>query len=239
MTPATRSPTLKAVRAELRRYAEPQQAEVRQRFFKTGPGEYGEGDKFLGVRVPNIRRVARAFRTLRQKQIQSLLNSDWHEERLVALLVMVDQFEKGGAAEQEEIFQLYRRNATAVNNWDLVDSSAHQILGGYLQERPRDLLDELARSPLLWERRMAIIATLTFIKAGDFDDCLRLARQLLNDPHDLIHKGVGWMLREVGNRDEPVLRGFLDAHVDTMPRTMLRYAIEKLDDNTRLQYLSR
>ncbi|ANM32242.1 DNA alkylation repair protein [Acidobacteria bacterium Mor1] len=217
--------------------AEPDRVEVLQRFFQTGEGQYGEGDVFLGVRVPNVRKVARAHRDLSLVDLQSLLRSKFHEERQLALFILVIQFQRGDAALQKQIYDLYLANTERINNWDLVDGSAHQIVGGYLLERGRGPLRRLARSKSLWEQRIAIIATLTFIKQEEFEDTFELAEMLLLHPHDLIHKAVGWMLREVGNRDREAMETFLKPRHHTMPRTMLRYAIEKLPESRRREYL--
>jgi 3-methyladenine DNA glycosylase AlkD len=206
-------------------------------FFKTGPGEYGEGDRFLGVTVPEQRRVARRFDLLPLHEAVRLLHSPWHEERLTALFILVRRYERGSPGEQQEVFDAYLGNLDRVNNWDLVDSSALQIVGRHLATRKRTLLRHLSRSPDLWRRRVAIIATLAFIRERDFGDTITIAGILLADPHDLIHKAVGWMLREVGNRDRAVLETFLDRHARRMPRTMLRYAIEKLPKGMRSRYL--
>jgi 3-methyladenine DNA glycosylase AlkD len=226
--------------AALRAAARPGDAAVLQRFFKTGPGEYGEGDVFLGVRVPAIRRIVRAHRAdAGLPAIRGLLASLYHEARLLGLLLLVERFRRGSARERVAIFRLYLASTDRINNWDLVDLSAEHIVGGGLRERrDRSLLDRLARSASLWERRIAVLATFHFIRRGEFDDTLRLARRLLADPHDLMHKAVGWMLREVGKRDAPRLRAFLDRHAAVMPRTMLRYAIERFPEAERRRYLA-
>ncbi len=180
--------------------ADPAIAGHSQRFFKTGPGEYGEGDLFRGIRVPVQRMLAQRFEHLPLNQAERLLHSSFHEDRLTALLILVRQFERK-QADHQAIYDLYLRNTPFINNWDLVDSSAPQIVGGFLVDKPRTILDTMAQSDLLWDRRIAIMATLHFIKLGQFEDTLRLARLLLHDREDLIHKAAGWMLREVGNRD--------------------------------------
>lgn len=218
--------------------ADPAKAAFLQRYFKTGPGEYGHGDLFLGLTVPQVRVLARQFRTLGLDQCLVLLHSPYNEARLLALLILVYQYQRGNAARREEVFALYLRERRWVNNWNLVDSSAPAILGGHLLHGRRSVLMGLADGPQLWDRRMAVVATFTFIRAGDFSDTLALCERLLDDRHDLMHKACGWMLREVGKRDEPVLRDFLDLYAHAMPRTMLRYAIEKLDPELRLHYLS-
>jgi 3-methyladenine DNA glycosylase AlkD len=231
--------TAGAIRARLRPLADPRVAGHAQRFFKTGPGEYGHGDRFLGIRVPVLRRVARELRAAPLAAAFALLRSPFHEERLAALLILVDRYARGTAAERQRIYEGYLKHVPKhVNNWDLVDSSAHYIVGAQLEGRDRGVLYELARSPHLWSRRVAIIATFWFIKHGSFDDTLAIAEVLLDDREDLIHKATGWMLREVGNRDRAVAERFLRRHCRRMPRTMLRYAIEKLPERTRCAYLA-
>ena len=222
----------------MRAHADPTRARTVARFFKTAPGEYGAGDVFLGVSVPSVRLVATRFRALPLAQVVALLGSKFHEERLLALVILVARFQRGGVIERRAIFELYRRNLRAVNNWDLVDTSAPGIVGAYLEQRDRGWLDRLARSPRVWDRRIAIVSTQHLIRQGDFAATLRLARTLLRDRDDLIHKAAGWMLREVGNRDEATLVAFLARYADAMPRTMLRYAIERLPPSRRRAYLS-
>ncbi len=226
-----------AVRAELRALADPEKAAHSRAFFKAGPGQYGEGDRFLGVTVPAQRKVARRYRDLPLRSVRSLLCDPHHECRLTALLILVLQFERGGEAERSRIVSFYLEHLDFVNSWDLVDSSAHQILGAWLEGRDRSVLDELAASGHLWRQRVAMIATYHFIRQGEFDDALRLSRTLLDHEHDLIHKAVGWMLREVGNRNLEVEERFLERHYRRMPRTMLRYAIEKFEKAERRAYL--
>lgn len=228
---------LEAIRKTLRKQADKGGAEAHQRFFKTGPGEYGEGDQFLGVRVPAIRRIAREFRDLPLDDTVSLLQSKIHEERLLALIMLTDRYRKGSAAEQAEIYALYLDNTRHINNWDLVDTSAEHIVGAHLKDRSRKRLHGLAGSDSLWERRIAIMATFHFIRNRDFEETLKLAELLLTDTEDLIHKAVGWMLREIGNRDRETEEIFLRRHGPDMPRTMLRYAIEKFPEDLRQQYL--
>jgi 3-methyladenine DNA glycosylase AlkD len=228
---------LQPIRAELRAAADPADAVFLQRFFKTGPGQYGEGDRFLGVRVPALRRLARAHDELTIDDCGALLRSEFHEERLLALLLLVRRYERSAEPERDGIYRLYLASTAHVDNWDLVDSSAAQIVGAHLQERDRSPLLRLAASESLWERRIAIIATARFIKANDFAWTLRIAEMLLGDVHDLIHKAVGWMLREVGNRDRAAEEAFLRQHCRRMPRTMLRYAIEKFAPDVRRAYL--
>jgi 3-methyladenine DNA glycosylase AlkD len=206
------------------------------RFFRTAPGEYGAGDRFLGLTVPQVRELCRQHAELPLPRVRDLLRSRWHEARLLALL-LVHSFERGDATQRARIARLYLANLAWVNNWDLVDSSAHLILGPHLARGERGLLDTLARSKDLWRRRIAMIATFHYIRRDEFRDALRIARALLRDEHDLIHKAAGWMLREIGKRDEATLRTFLDRHAARMPRTMLRYAIERLPQGSRSRYL--
>lgn len=238
MTAGADGALLQEVRSELAALADAAVARQLQLFFRTGPGEYGEGDRFLGVRVPLTRALARRYRDLRLDDCRRLLDSPWHEERLLALLILVAQYARGDAAARDEILGLYLGSTHRINSWDLVDVSAEHIVGAHLRTGDRSLLTALARSASVWERRIAVLATFHFIKAGEPDETLRLAELLLDDPHDLIHKAAGWMLREVGKRDRDRLERFLHAHAARMPRTMLRYAIEKLDPATRAAWLS-
>ena len=231
--------TAATIRARLRPLANPRIAEASRRFFKTGAGEYGHGDRFLGIRVPVLRKVARDARDAPLSAALALLRSPLHEERLIALFMLVDRFARGRPAARQRIFSEYVKQVPKhVNNWDLVDASAHLIVGAYLERRDRSVLYELASSPDLWSRRVAIMATFWLIKRGSFDDTLALAELLLDDGHDLIHKAVGWMLREVGNRDAEVAERFLRRHCRRMPRTMLRYAIERFPPRKRRAYLA-
>jgi len=218
--------------------ANPEIAEHSQRFFKTAEGEYGFGDKFLGIRVPVIRQAVKKFKTTPLSTVEKLLKSEYHEIRLYALLFLVFRFSKSSPAEQDEIYHLYLRNTQYVNNWDLVDSSAHHIVGAYLENRDRFVLYDFSKSNLLWERRIAIMSTFYYIKKNRFNDTLRISEQLLSDQEDLVHKAVGWMLREVGKRDIAIELAFLKAHYQKMPRTMLRYSIEKFSKVERKKYLS-
>lgn len=208
-------------------------------FFKTGKGQYGEGDRFLGIPVPLTRGVARRYKDAPLSTAVSLLQSEWHEARLCALLIMAEKMKKAGADEAQEIVGTYLANTARINNWDLVDLSASYILGTYLLDKPRDILYRLADSSLLWDNRIAIVSTYAFIRRGDLDDTFSLALRLLAHPHELMHKAVGWMLREAGKRDMPRLRAFVDAHWAEMPRTMLRYAIEKYPEEERKSVLAR
>jgi 3-methyladenine DNA glycosylase AlkD len=229
---------LKEIRAQLQQIANGDDAAQLQRYFKTGPGEYGEGDRFIGVRVGPLRKLAKQHRDLSLTDISSLLASPFHEERMIALLIMVEQFDRGDGSEQKRIYDLYLDSLERINNWDLVDVSSPRIVGAYLSERSRKPLYRLARSRYLWSRRVAIMATMYFIKDGEFDDALAIADMLMDDPHDLVHKAVGWMLREVGNRDRYTEEKFLASRYKKMPRTMLRYAIEKFPITKRKRYLS-
>lgn len=224
------------VQKALREIGDPEIAEHSTRFFKTGPAEYGEGDQFLGIRV---RKVARRFKELSLDETNNLLHSDYHEERLCALIMLVNKSKEAEKENLKKIFDLYLNNTKYINNWDLVDTSAEHIVGVYLSGKDRSILYELAKSDNLWERRIAILSTFHFIKNDDFEDTLAIAELLLEDEHDLIHKAVGWMLREIGNRNQPVEKKFLDRHAKHMPRTMLRYAIEKFPEEKRQYYLSK
>lgn len=231
------TPSLADLRADLRARALPADAVYQQRYFKTGPGEYGEGDKFLGLRVPTVRRAVRPFRGLPLNEITMLLRSEWHEERLAALLLMVQAYERGDRTLREAIVAEYLSHTPYINNWDLVDTSAPPILGAHTDPSDLALLERLAASVSLWERRIAMLATREQIRAGEFGPALRIAFLLLHDRHDLIHKAVGWMLREIGERDRDVEEGFLRDHYRGMPRTMLRYAIEKFPEQLRKEFL--
>ncbi len=228
----------KEVLVALERLADPDKAAQAAAYFKAQPGGYGAGDVFLGVRVPELRRLARAQRTLPLAEVQKLLRSPYHEARLLALLLLVERYRRAGGKEKEEIVDLYLQNKDSVNNWDLVDSSAPHLLGPYSWESgDQRLLGELAASSSLWERRMAVMATFYFIRRGEFEPTLRLARKLLTDPEELVHKAVGWLLREIGKRDEETLVAFLEENAARMPRPMLRYATEKLPAEARRRFL--
>ncbi|USH01480.1 DNA alkylation repair protein [Grimontia kaedaensis] len=224
--------------AEAQQLGDAKIAEHSGRFFKSGPGEYGEGDKFIGIRVPVVRELAKLHKSASLKTISVLLESEWHEIRLLALVILSEQFKKADAEQQKVIFDFYLSRTHLINNWDLIDSSAHHIVGGYLTDKKRDILYSLAESSSLWERRIAMMATFPFIRNNQFDDTIKLAEKLLQDKEDLIHKMCGWMLRELGKRDLPLLRTFLDRHGPDMPRTMLRYAIEKMSTEERKHYLA-
>lgn len=214
-----------------------QKAQILSHFFKTGKGEYGEGDQFFGISVPDCRKVAKQYSSLLFTEITTLFHHPVHECRLVALLILVEKCNKADEKVREELVQYYLNNTAYINNWDLVDLSADKIIGRYLFQKDKSILTTLANSSLLWERRIAIIATYHFIRNGQYDQTLDIAKILLNDKHDLIHKAVGWMLREVGKRDQAREEEFLKKHYQSMPRTMLRYAIEKFPEERRKEYL--
>jgi len=229
-----------AIIDELKLLANSVQAKNLQRFFKTGKGEYGEGDVFLGIKVPQIRSIVRKYwKETNLKVAEELLHSKYHEMRMCALLILVERYKKI-ASEREKIFRIYIASAKYINNWDLVDLTAPQIVGGYLADKPKTILYQFAKSKNLWERRIAILTTFNYIYQGESQETIKIARILLHDPHDLIHKAVGWMLREVGKRvDEKILTNFLDKRYKEMPRTMLRYSIEKLSETKRKHFLSK
>jgi len=221
----------------LRKLGSKEKAQIAQRFFKTGPGEYGEGDVFVGVRAPELRGLAKEFQDLTPEEIRILLRSEIHEERALALLILVRNCTRGDQREQERIYKLYMRHLRFINNWDLVDVSAEHMVGAYLRERSKKPLYALARSKNLWERRISILATFHYIKRNEFSETLKIAKMLLLDEEDLIHKAVGWMLREVGKRDLAAEERFLKTNYKKMPRTMLRYAIERFPEPKRQRYL--
>ncbi|WP_201027462.1 DNA alkylation repair protein [Paraglaciecola hydrolytica] len=223
--------------AALLALADPLKAQNSLRYFKTAKGQYGHGDQFLGITMPQLRQTVKNFKHATLDDAVELLHSDWHEVRMCALLLLVQQFKSADAQVKQQVFECYLRHSQFINNWDLVDCSAYLIVGPYLQNKPRAVLYDLAKSDLLWDRRIAVIATLHFIRLKDFTDILALAELLINDSHDLMHKAVGWMLREVGNRDKQVELGFLTRHYQQMPRTMLRYAIEKFPEPERQAFL--
>jgi 3-methyladenine DNA glycosylase AlkD len=229
---------LHTIRSELNTLADPAHAAVSRRFFKTGPGDYGEGDRFIGIRVPQLRKLAqKTYNHLSCDTAVMLLKSPIHEERHLALFILMHLFGGGNEALKEKIYRLYLENTAHINNWDLVDTSAEHIVGHYLLEKDKRPLHLLASSRNLWERRIAIIATFCYIKQHQFEETLKIAEILLHDRHDLIQKAVGWMLREMGKRDQAIETAFLNAHYMTMPRTMLRYAIERYPEPFRQAYL--
>jgi 3-methyladenine DNA glycosylase AlkD len=220
-------------RTKLKSLASPKAAKLAARFFKTGPGQYGEGDTFIGINVPTLRTASREYRALPLDEIQALLNSPIHEERHLALMILVLQVAKCDETHRKRAFDLYLSNTQFINNWDLVDCSAPQVVGGFLMTQPREPLFVLAKSKSLWERRIAVVSTQHFIRHGEFGETLSICRVLLEDKEDLIHKATGWTLREVGKKDQPVLEGFLDRH----GTAMLRYAIERFPPDQRRAYL--
>ncbi len=227
---------LNYLKQDLKILSNKEKAKVLQGFFKTGPGEYGEGDIFLGIIVPKSREMAKKYSGLSLEEIKSLLESKIHEERLIALLILVNNYQKY-SDKQEEIYNFYLSNSKKINNWDLVDLTADKIVGHYLINKPKDILYELSKSENIWERRISIISTFNFIKNNKFDETLKISQILLNDKHDLIHKAVGWMLREIGKRNQEIEEQFLQRNYKSMPRTMLRYAIEKFSEDKRQAYL--
>jgi 3-methyladenine DNA glycosylase AlkD len=230
---------LDQLRKELKRIADSQRAKFLQGYFKTGKGEYGEGDVFLGITVPLSRKIAIKFKNLSFLEISKLLQSKFHEERLIALLILVENFKRGNEEIQEKIYEFYLKNTKGINNWDLVDLSSHEIVGNYLLNKDKSVLLKLTKSKDIWERRIAVISTFEFIRNNKFDESLALAEILLDDKHDLMHKAVGWMLREIGKRDLKTEIEFLNKHYKKMPRTMLRYAIEKFPEKQREIYLKK
>jgi len=227
------------LKKELHSLADPHRVALLQGFFKTGPGEYAEGDIFIGIKVPVLRGVVKKYRGLSLTEALELLQSPIHEHRMVALLILVEKFKRGKDEEREQIFQAYLDNTKWINNWDLVDVTCHHIVGQYLMEKDRGILYDLAKSTDLWKKRIAVVSTFAFIRNNDFYDILRIAEILVNDKHDLIQKAVGWMLREAGKRDRMVEEIFLKKYYKTMPRTMLRYAIERFGESERRYYLGK
>ncbi len=210
-----------------------------ERFFKTGKGQYGEGDVFLGVMVPEQRKVAKKYSELSLKGIKTLLYSKIHEHRLVSLFILIDKYKRSDEKGKKEIYNFYLKNTKQVNNWDLVDLSAHKIVGDYLLDKDRKILYKLVKSKNLWERRISIISTFAFTDKKDFKDAIKICEILLKDKHDLIHKATGWVLREIGKKDQKVLEGFLKKYNKVMPRTMLRYSIERLSEAKRKFYMKK
>ncbi|XOB46338.1 MAG: DNA alkylation repair protein [Candidatus Nealsonbacteria bacterium] len=225
------------LKKELKSKASVKKSKNLQRFFKTEPGEYGERDIFLGIKVGNLRKIAEKYKNLSLKEIEKLLYSKIHEERLVALLILVQKFQTDDERLKEKIFKLYLKNTNYINNWDLVDLSADKIIGEYLSDKPREVLYKLAMSKNLWERRIAIMSTFQLIKNNEFKETFKILEMLLEDGHDLIHKAAGWMLREIGKRSLETEEKFLKKHYQKMPRTMLRYAIERFPEKRRQAYL--
>lgn len=229
--------SLKSLRQTLKKLSNPAQAKIYLQFFKTGKGEYGEGDKFLGIKVPILRQISKKSKDLLLIDIQDLLDSQIHEERMIGLFILIEKFRKADEDQKNAIYAQYLKNTKNINNWDLVDLSADRIVGSYLFERDRQILFKLTKSKNLWERRIAVLSTFHFIKNKNFSTTLEISEMLLYDKHDLIHKAVGWMLREIGKRNLPEEEKFLKMHYKKMPRTMLRYAIEKFPEKKRQAYL--
>lgn len=228
---------LQELKKEMKKRSSRKRAEMTQRFFKTGKGMYGEGDRFVGIRVPILRELAKAYRDLEWRACCELLSSSIHEERLIALFLFIHHYERGGEDTRQEIVRTYLASAHFVNNWDLVDVSADKLVGRFLEKRSKKPLFDLARSSLIWERRIAIVATFWLIRHGVYEPTLKIAKILLRDSEDLIQKAVGWMLREIGKRSGETLEEFLDQYAAHMPRTMLRYAIERFPEEQRRGYL--
>ena len=232
---------LNQLKKDLRKLANSKKGKDLSKFFKTGKGEYGEGDIFLGIAVPNQRKIAKKYATLSLGEIQDLLSSKIHEHRLTSLFILISKFENGNNKLKKEIFDFYLKNTKNINNWDLVDLSAPKILGAYIIDhlKEKKILYKLAKSKNLWEKRIAMLSTFAFIKNNEFDDTLKISKILLKDEHDLIHKAVGWMLREIGKKDQKTEEKFLKKHYKKMPRTMLRYAIEKFQKNKKEFYMKK
>jgi 3-methyladenine DNA glycosylase AlkD len=230
---------LNQLKKELQKKACPVQAKILQRFFKTDKGEYSEGMIFLGIKTPDVRETAKRYSGLDLKEIQKLLSTKIFDYKQIALVVLTNKFKKADEKRKKEIFEFYIKNAEKINSWGLVDISAYPIIGNYLLDKPKDILYQFARSNNLWKKRIAMLATYTFIRNNQFNDTLKIAELLLHDSHDLIHKAVGWMLREAGKRNQPLEEQFLKQHYKQMPRTMLRYAIEKFPETKRKFYLKK
>jgi len=228
---------IRDIRKKLQQLGSEEKAKVLQRFFKTGPGEYGEGDVFIGVRVPNLRKLVKEYQDITIKEVMQLLKSSIHEERLFALLILVSKYSKGNETLKKRIYELYLQNTKFINSWDLVDGSAQHIVGAFLMDKSKEPIYRLAKSNSLWERRIAILSTLHFIKHDNYSETLKISKILLTDEQDLIHKAVGWMLREIGKRHISTEEMFLKKYYKRMPRTMLRYAIEKFPESKRKKYL--
>jgi len=228
---------LSQIKSDLRKLQNPQKTKILSRFFKTGKGEYGEGDIFLGITIPNQREISEKYQDLALKDLQKLLSSKIHEYRLTALIILVNKYKKADSSLKERIVKFYLKNTKHINNWDLVDLSSHYILGNHLLNKEKTIIYKLAKSKNIWEKRIAILTTFAFIRNNKFEETLKISEILLNDKHDLIQKAVGWMLREVGKKDEKAELKFLDKNYKKMPRTMLRYSIERLEEKKRKFYL--
>ncbi len=228
---------IRDIRKKLQQLESEERAKVLQRFFKTGPGEYSEGDVFIGVRVPDLRKLVKEYQDITIKEVMQLLKSSIHEERLFALLILVSKYSKGNETVKKKIYELYLQNTKFINSWDLVDGSAQHIVGAFLMDKSKEPIYRLAKSNSLWERRIAILSTFHFIKHDNYSETLKISKILLTDEQDLIHKAVGWMLREIGKRHISTEEIFLKKYYKRMPRTMLRYAIEKFPELKRQKYL--
>ena len=229
----------KTITNKLQALSDAEKREIFPKFFKAGKGEYGEGDRFLGVTVPNIRAIAKLHKDISIEEIRDLIQSEWHEVRLCALIIMVEKSKKKDEALRKELFNLYLSQTERINNWDLVDLSCRFIIGEYLLDKSRDILYQLAQSPLLWDNRIAIVSTYAFIRKGQLEDTYALSDLMMQHPHDLMHKAIGWMLREAGKRDSERLYDYVMSHRADMPRTMLRYAIEKFSPKERTILMKR
>ena len=228
---------LAKIKKDLKKKSNREKAAVLQRFFKTGPGEYAEGDVFLGIKMPDTRQIAGKYSDVPLDDIKKLLKARVHEERMTALLIMVSKFKKGNEKERKELYRVYLDNTENINNWDLVDATAEHVVGAYLEDKEKKPLYRLVGSSSMWERRISVLSTFRYIKKHSFDDALRISEILIDDKEDLIHKAVGWMLREIGKRDIKKEKAFLERKYKNMPRTMLRYAIEKFPEKERQAYL--
>ena len=229
----------KTITNELQALSDAEKREIFPKFFKAGKGEYGEGDRFLGVTVPNIRAIAKLHKDISIEEIRDLIQSEWHEVRLCALIIMVEKSKKKDEVLRKELFNLYLSQTERINNWDLVDLSCRFIIGEYLLDKSRDILYQLAQSPLLWDNRIAIVSTYAFIRKGQLEDTYALSDLMMQHPHDLMHKAIGWMLREAGKRNPERLYDYVMSHRADMPRTMLRYAIEKFSPKERAILMKR
>ena len=229
----------KTITNKLQALSDAEKREIFPKFFKAGKGEYGEGDRFLGVTVPNVRAIAKQHKDIALAEIQELIQSEWHEVRLCALIIMVEKSKKKDEALRKELFDLYLSQTKRINNWDLVDLSCRFIIGEYLLDKSRDILYQLAQSPLLWDNRIAIVSTYAFIRKGQLEDTYALSDLMMHHPHDLMHKAIGWMLREAGKRDSKRLYDYVMNHRADMPHTMLRYAIEKFSPKERAILMKR
>lgn len=225
------------VQNDLNAHENPSDAVFLQRFFKTGKGQYGEGDVFIGLRVPQTRMIIKKYKDLSLSEIEKLLESPIHEHRLAAVLIMTQQAKRANQVLKKRLYDLYLKRTDRINNWDIIDASCRDVVGGFLLDKPRDPLYKLAKSKKMWERRIAVVSTWQFIRVRDLDDTFKIAEMLLADQEDLMHKATGWMLREAGKKDEALLKEFLDQNAAVMPRTMLRYSLEKLHPSDKTYYM--